>query len=137
MVGDWQLAETLLRKYEHNETPQHAIAKALLAMRQTDNPSFDQAMQSASMALGASLVGAGKGAFRRAYESLAHLHMLEELSIIRTSMISIEESNDVSAQQAQLVRLREVLDARLASTMPSFRRREQIISLRRSAFDLR
>lgn len=111
--------------------PEHAIARVLLAMRSDDNAAFSSALSDARRQLGSPLIAAGKGSYSRVYDSVTQLHMLHELEMINELVCATTPSGQ------KLRSLNQSLVARLNSTLPSFRTREPLLSLRRSAFSTR
>ncbi|CCF54683.1 hypothetical protein NDA11_002719 [Ustilago hordei] len=137
ILGDWSEVESRT-KQSQAKSPEHSIGRALLAMRQADSEMFGQVMVQARQDLGKPLVAAGKASYPSIYGSVLHLHMLQELEMIRSharthagdrigALTRANASDTVSD-------LNRSLAARLNATLPSFRTQEPLLSLRRTAF---
>lgn len=125
ILSDWDdVAIALSRPGE--QSSEHAIARALLAMRKDDSVEFNLALKEARHQLGKPIVAAGKASYTRVYDSVMQLHMLHELDMIR--------SVATTSASSSLRDLNQSLLSRINATLPSFRTREPILSLRRSAF---
>ncbi|GAA5955223.1 hypothetical protein JCM3765_003250 [Sporobolomyces pararoseus] len=121
-VGDWQGVEDTLNVPDL-EGPEAAFGRVLCAMRAGDQAQVDKAFFEAREQLGGPIVAAGRESYRRVYDSVVHLHVLDELK-------TIHESRDVPDK------LVKTLKDRLDCTSPSFRAREPILNLRRTALRL-
>ncbi|GAA5831812.1 hypothetical protein JCM11251_003895 [Rhodosporidiobolus azoricus] len=127
-VGDWQSVEDAL-DIADLEGPEAAFGRVLCAMRDADDAQIDRAFYEAREQLGGPIVAAGRESYRRVYDSVIHLHVLHELKAIHLS-----RTVEVGSQP-----LRDVvktLKDRLTSISPSFRAREPVLNLRRTAFRL-
>lgn len=114
VLADWAAVRALVS--QAHSVPELAMARALLAMREGDAGAVDAALRDARRQLGAPLLGPGHVAYAHAYDAVTHLHMLCELELVFRG-----QATD------------DVLRARLAATLPSFRTREPVLSVRRSA----
>ncbi len=137
-LGDWAEMEEAL---QHGaEGGNIALAGVVLAMQKhSSEPVLQRAIQDARLELG-SAVSADHRQYARAYESVLGLHMLHELDLIRTSgacMAGRAGINQVGLVNRDMSVLRETLRDRLSTTMPSYRIRESLLGLRRTAFALR
>ncbi|WFD35666.1 non-specific serine/threonine protein kinase [Malassezia cuniculi] len=120
ILADWASVSTLV-EHARQDAPQIAIARVLLAMHSRDDDGVVQALHSARRTLGKPLIGLGLASYANIYEDVAQLHMLRELEMIwRAGALdgALEDS----------------LSARFHATQPSFRTREPLLSIRRSAF---
>ncbi|GAA6007639.1 hypothetical protein JCM11491_003906 [Sporobolomyces phaffii] len=124
-VGDWKAVEDTLQVPEL-EGPEAAFGRVLCAMRAGDQAQVDKAFFEAREQLGGPIVAAGRESYRRVYDSVVHLHVLDELK-------TIHELRNVPSSSAKLVK---TLQDHLSVTSPSFRAREPILNLRRTAFRL-
>ncbi|GAA5943874.1 protein kinase MEC1 [Sporobolomyces koalae] len=124
-VGDWAAVEDTLNVPEL-DGPEAAFGRVLCAMRAGDEAQVDRAFFEAREQLGGPIVAAGRESYRRVYDSVVHLHVLNELR-------TIHQSRSVPSASNELVK---VLQDRLNCTSPSFRAREPILNLRRTAFRL-
>lgn len=137
ILGDWNEVESRTKRSQA-KSAEHSIGRALLAMRQADAQVFGQVMVQTRQELGKPLVAAGKASYPSIYGSVLHLHMLQELEMIRSharthagdrvgALTRANASDTVSD-------LNRSLAARLNATLPSFRTQEPLLSLRRTAF---
>ena len=127
IVGDWNAVEDALR-IPDIEGPEASFGRVVGAMRQGDPEQLTKAFFDAREQLGSPIVAAGRESYRRVYDSIVHLHILQELGAIHAAHVYRPE--EVSAV------LTSRLIARLDSTSPSFRAREPILNMRRTAFRL-
>ncbi|TRM67831.1 hypothetical protein BD626DRAFT_449908 [Schizophyllum amplum] len=131
MVGAWDDVASLTEQTT-SDAPQLLIANVILAMRADDFTKVNAALEAARAALGRSVVAAGVTGYRRSYESTLDLHMTRELELIyRTS-----KENDSTRRRQHMQNLTSELSSRLDSTLPAFRIREPILSMRRAAFSM-
>lgn len=136
ILSDWAEVGKVLARGTGDQSPEHATARVMLAMHHNDQATFAQAMRDARRLLGKPIVAAGKDSYVTVYDSVAQLHMLHELSIIHDACGSTTADGGATVSRTRLSqsRLSETLAARLNATLPSFRTREPLLSLRRSAF---
>lgn len=137
ILGDWDEVEARTKGSEA-KSPEHSVGRALLAMRQNDAEVFGKVLVQARQDLGKPLVAAGKASYGGVYGSVLHLHMLQELEMIRSHARVHEDDRarelmGVVAPDAGSD-LNRSLTARLNATLPSFRTQEPLLSLRRTAF---
>ncbi|SPO21770.1 related to serine-protein kinase atr [Ustilago trichophora] len=137
ILGDWDEVEART-KHSEAKSSEHSIGRALLAMRQSDSDVFGKVLVQARQDLGKPLVAAGKASYPAVYGSVLHLHMLQELEMIRYhgrthagDRVGALTRANVSDTVSDLNRS---LAARLNATLPSFRTQEPLLSLRRTAF---
>ncbi|WFD29686.1 non-specific serine/threonine protein kinase [Malassezia sp. CBS 17886] len=122
ILADWDQVRALVA--QSHRVPELAMARALLAMREDNTPAFHTALHDARMQLGRPVLGPGRTSYAHAYDAVTQVHMLRELELI------YDAACDARARDA----LAPSLFARLNATLPSFRTREPVLSLRRSAF---
>ncbi|CAO1612632.1 unnamed protein product [Jaminaea pallidilutea] len=128
ILEDWGEAEQALSRSSES-SPQEAMARVLLAMteRSTENPGdFRDAHKQALRQLGKPILAAGRNSYSQMYDSIVQLHTLHELELIQQAT--------TDGSPASMQRLQRSLRARLDATQPSFRVREPLLSVRRSAF---
>lgn len=89
------------------------------------------AMDEARMRLGNQILGAGQDTYQRVYDSIVYLHILHEVDTI--DAVCSPRTN-VPMTKTQLQRN---LASRFDALSPTFRCREQVLRLRRAAFQLR
>ncbi|GAA5857265.1 hypothetical protein JCM8547_009406 [Rhodosporidiobolus lusitaniae] len=126
-VGDWDSVEDAL-EIPDLEGPEAAFGRVLCAMRDGDEATVERAFYEAREQLGGPLVAAGRESYRRVYDSVIHLHVLDELKAIHHT--------DLASSSQPANALVETLRERLSATSPSFRAREPILNLGRTAFRL-
>ncbi|KDE08289.1 hypothetical protein MVLG_01552 [Microbotryum lychnidis-dioicae p1A1 Lamole] len=139
-VGDWDSVEQTLRLPELTG-PEAAFGRVVCAMRDAmsadykvddvENPmsSLEQAFSEARMQLGSPIVAAGRESYGRVYDAVVHLHILNELQAIHLA----PRSSAMELPPELIARL----NFRYGVTSPSFRAREPILNMRRTAFRLR
>jgi serine/threonine-protein kinase ATR len=119
--------------------PNISIGKVLLAMHNREQEALDGILTTTRRELGLT-VTANHRQYARAYEAALHLHMLHEIELIRNSGLSMAQrtgnNRDILIKHDMDV-LRASLGNRLGTTMPSYRVREPILGMRRTAFGLR
>ncbi len=135
ILGDWDEVEARTQRSQA-KSAEHSIGRALLAMRQSDADMFGNVLVQARQDLGKPLVAAGTASYPSVYDSVLHLHMLQELEMIRSHAGRHGGSRAVTrANLSDTVSdLNKSLTARLNATLPSFRTQEPLLSLRRTAF---
>ena len=126
MVGDWQEVQTCVDRTE-TDTSHTVIARVLLAYHNGEPPTV--ALASARKFLGAPITAIGARGYRGCYQSILDLHVLQEVDLI--SAVSTGPS------PRPLRELSGALAARLEATLPAFRVREPILSMRRTAFGIK
>jgi serine/threonine-protein kinase ATR len=126
VLGDWQEVQTCVDRTEA-DTSHTVIARVLLAYHNGEPPVA--ALASARKLLGAPITAAGVRGYRSCYQSILNLHMLQEVDLI--------SSVSTAPPPRPLRELSGALDARLEATLPAFRVREPILSMRRTAFGIK
>lgn len=122
MINDWATVA-------QGETP---MARVLLALqRQQDmGPVLLQARRDFGTAITAN-------EYHRAYQPILQLHMLHEVELIhRASIPSADRENGPRLTRQAATDLIDGLSMRFLTTSPTFRVREAILSIRRTAFGL-
>lgn len=130
ILGDWDAVRDALAR-PGERSPQHETAKVLLAM--TGDPErvhFNDVLQDAFRQLGKPIFAAGRNSYQQVYESVLQLHTLYELDMIYRNVTAPLPRQSASQWQ----NLQRSLQARLEATLPSFRVREPLLSVRRTAF---
>lgn len=137
MVGAWNDVQQLV-EHKKKHTPQLVIGRLLLAMKNGEPGAIKDTLSAARLALGAPISAAGPQGYRRSYEAAIDLHLTHELLVIGHSMsnTNIPQENSGQRRLDEMVQLTKMLSARLESTTPTFRMREPILSMRRTAFGL-
>lgn len=127
MIGAW---DDLQRITETNELNSPSVMKArvLLAMHSGEHSQIATALSRARSVLGSPISASGTKGYRRSYDAVLDLHAIHELEMIYRT---------VSGNSTEAKALRMALSARLDLTLPNFRVRESVLSMRRVAFCLR
>lgn len=137
MVGNWDEVRSLVEKSQSNVS-QIVLAQVLLALREGNTSAISEALSNARRILGTPIVAAGTRGYRRSYDAVLDLHLVHELDIIHKTVNGISTSDHDSNGYNQIFdHLSERLSTRLNSTLPTFRTREPILSMRRTAFSIR
>ncbi|KAG6866120.1 hypothetical protein C0991_008428 [Blastosporella zonata] len=138
MVGAWnEVQEMVERTSAHSSSI--VMARLLIAMRANDSEQISQTISVARSVLGAPITAAGVRGYRRSYESVLDLHLMHELETIHNVLMHLPPGSQASNQRRRrqaLASLSDILTARFESTLPTFRTREPVLSLRRTAFSL-
>ncbi|PPQ63137.1 hypothetical protein CVT24_005777 [Panaeolus cyanescens] len=138
MTRAWDDVERLVERVP-DQTPSMAMAKVLLSMRSGDPSSIAQSLSHARSILGAPISAAGIKAYRRCYDALLDLHMIYDLELIfqSTSRLAPGSQDAVEKQRRdQLLDLSNTLAKRFSVTQPTFRSREPLLSMQRTAYTL-
>ncbi|KAF8214176.1 hypothetical protein K438DRAFT_1902229 [Mycena galopus ATCC 62051] len=137
MVGAWDDVEDLINRTTV-QTSSMVIARVLLAMRSKDAAAITSCLSVARSVLGTPIAAAGAKGHRRSYEAVLDLHLAHELEMIYTALTSLPTGSQGHSQlrQRTVAHLNMSLSARLDSTLPTFRTREPVLSMRRTAFGL-
>ncbi|KAJ7639483.1 hypothetical protein FB45DRAFT_977215 [Roridomyces roridus] len=139
MVGAWDDVQDLVnRTTSQSSESSIVIARVLLAMRSQDSEAITSSLSVARSVLGAPITAAGAKGYRRAYEAVLDLHLTHELQLIYDALTSIPAGSQGRSQARQQIvtQLNTSLMARLDATLPTFRTREPVLSMRRTAFAL-
>jgi serine/threonine-protein kinase ATR len=137
MVSAWDDVQSMVEQTNVQNSP-IVIARLLLAMRAGDQVKINQSLSLARQILGAPITAAGGKGYRRSYDAVLDLHVTHELEMIHTAITGLPTDSQGGAQQRKqaLAQLSRTLSARLDSTLPTFRTREPVLSMRRSAFSM-
>jgi serine/threonine-protein kinase ATR len=138
MVGAWDDVQTLVEQVD-TQTSSMVMARLLLAMRSGEVNTISESMSMARTVLGAPITAAGVKGYRRSYESVLNLHLTHELELIHQVTSTLPVGSQANKQQERRLAISELsrtLSARLNATLPTFRSREPVLSMRRTAFAL-
>ncbi|KAJ7130974.1 hypothetical protein C8R46DRAFT_1327841 [Mycena filopes] len=136
MVGAWQDVQDLADRTT-TQTSSIVMARVLLAMRSKDAAAITSSLSVARSVLGTPIAAAGAKGYRRSYEAVLDLHLTHELETIYKALSSLPTGSQRSQLRRQTVtQLNASLSARLDATLPTFRTREPVLSMRRTAFAL-
>lgn len=134
MVGNWDEVQNLV-KNTGSQASSVLLAQILLALRAGDASAISNSLSAARRSLGAPIVAAGAKGYRRSYDAVLDLHLVHEVEIIHHVVANLP--SDLPDCREVFDRLSRRLSSRLDSTLPTFRTREPILSMRRTAFGLR
>lgn len=137
MVKAWDDVQGLAQQ-STSQTAQVLIGRVLLAMRNGDSDAISSALANARVVLGAPITASGPQSYRRSYDAVLDLHLVHELETIYQAVNRLPESSQGRSQERRHIinELSRTLASRLESTSPSFRFRELVLSMRRTAFSL-
>ncbi|KAF7302261.1 hypothetical protein MIND_00793200 [Mycena indigotica] len=137
MVGAWSDVQELVDRTKI-QNPSIVMARVLLAMRLRDPEAITTTLSVARSILGTPIAAAGPRGYRRAYDAVMDLHRTHELELIYEALNSLPTGSQRRSQKRQqiITQLQSSLAGRLESTLPTFRAREPILSMRRTAFGL-
>lgn len=133
-IGAWDEVRRMVEETSA-QNEEVMIARIMLAMKEGEITDIAQSITSARAILGAPIVAAGVGGYRRCYDSIMQLHVVHELEQIYGSMSKLTGSQ--SRKRTAVAPLTDSLSRRLDATLPTFRVREAVLSMRRTAFALR
>lgn len=138
MVSAWDDVQSLIVNSNAQTSPM-VMARLLLAIRSGDASAISESVGAARCILGAPITAAGVRGYRRSYDAVLDLHLTHELEMIYKTMADLHTRSQPTSQHRRrqvLEHLSSSLSERLDSTLPTFRIREQILSMRRTAFRL-
>ena len=125
-AADWDAVDRVLQ-VPGIDGAEVAFGRVISAMRFGDDALLEQTFYEAREMLGSPLVAAGRESYRRVYDSVVHLHILQELHAVHLT------AKSPSTGYSQL---EQTLNVRLHATSPSFRAREPILNMRRNSLKL-
>lgn len=128
MVGAWDDVQHLVNRTDVQEPPL-VMARLLLAMQTGNASAVTESLTVARTVLGAPITASGVNGYRRSYEAALNLHLTHELEVMYHTMTTLPNSS--SQKRASLARVFRSLSARLDATLPTFRTREPVLSMRR------
>jgi serine/threonine-protein kinase ATR len=134
MVGAWDEVQLLVNRPSSTQDAPLVMARLLLAMQTRNTDDIDTSLSIARTVLGAPITASGVNGYRRSYDAVLDLHLTHELEVIYQAMSSLPASQ--SRRRNELLRVSTLLSARLDATLPTFRTREPVLSMRRTAFGL-
>lgn len=122
-VKDWAAVQDVLRLPDIAGA-EVDFGRVIMAMRQGDPTQLSTALARARESLGSPIVTAAKESYRRAYDEVVNLHVLDEIDLIYQSAQEVATLKSLAESR---------LASRIAATSPSFRVREPILNMRRIA----
>lgn len=138
MVGAWGDVQRLVERIE-SQSSSMIMARVLLAMRTGNSTSITESLSQARSILGAPITAAGVKGYRRSYEAVLDLHLIHELELIYSATCILPPGSQDGIRQERrraIAELSKTLSSRLNITLPTFRSREPLLSMRRTAFSL-
>lgn len=138
MVGAWNDVQSLVDD-TNSQTSPIVMARLLLAMRAGNTTAIADSLSTARFVFGAPVTASGAKGYRRSYDAVLNLHLCHEVEVIHKAMtdLSISSQETSQAQRRSVFNeLSRALHARLDATLPTFRTREPVLSMRRTAFAL-
>ncbi|KAF8897901.1 hypothetical protein BD779DRAFT_1608382 [Infundibulicybe gibba] len=129
IIGAWDDVKRLVQDTT-TQTSSVAIARLLLAMQTGDQENVVEAAAAARSVLGTPITAAGVKGYRRSYEAVLGLHLTHELEMMNGTR------NHLSTESPDALDLTRRLFSRFDATLPTFRTREPILSMRRIAYTL-
>ena len=134
MSGDWDTVQHLVNKRCGSDAWELDIAELLLSLRSSDESRFTETIVSVRQRLGAPIFATGEsGGYRRAYDSILKLHLVQDIEIVRNAISKVREDQTKTQTLPDLFAL---LSRRLDSTLPTFRTREPLLSVHRATYSL-
>lgn len=138
--NDWQ-GLTRAVQIGSPDSPEIIFGKVIETMLTCDEETINKTMDDARIRLGNQLLGSSrKDVYRRVYDSVVYLHILHEVPLIDSVCKMIHSPNAILPTQDRLFSggsLMRTLESRIDAISPAFRHREQVLRLRRAAFQLR
>lgn len=135
MVGDWSTVAQIIQRSE-SSSPELALGKVLLAFHDQDSTRISTELKNARLVLGLPVTSSGRQSYRRSYSSIIQLHLVHELEMIHNADLTLTKRPNAN-KSSILTRLNQGLAIRFESTQPLFKAREPILSMRRTALNLR
>lgn len=130
VVGDWDDVQSTVAATT-SESPQVVIAQLLLALRSHEDQAIAHSLSRARITLGRPIASSGPKGYRSAHDAVLDLHLVHELEMIHEAV-----KGPNVPQKVELTVLSHTLNSRLESTLPTFRNRERVLSMRRTAFEI-
>lgn len=134
MMGAWDDLQQITANNELT-SPYIMKARVLLAMRAGDANDVASALSNARAVLGAPITAAGAKGYRQSYDALLDLHMIHEMELVYDAISATVPRSQ--ARREAMKSLGTSLAARFDATLPNFRVRQAVLSMRRTAFALR
>ena len=134
-VGAWDDVKNFV-DLSTTQTAQIVTGQVLLAMRNSDTSAISTTLSNARTVLGSPITAAGPRSYRRSYGAVLDLHLIYELELIHQAVALLPSSTQGQERRRIINELTKTLDTRLESISPTFRFRELVLSMRRTAFSL-
>ena len=131
MNQDWDAVQDYTQTSE--DTWEMSIARILLTMGAKDEEAFAESVAAARHQLGKSITAGGEGGYRRSYDAVLKLHLVRDIETIRNAMQVLENG---ASKKHVLPEVFSLLSHRLASTLPTFRTREPLLSVHRTVYTM-
>jgi serine/threonine-protein kinase ATR len=139
VVGDWHSVRDIVGSGASGS--EISMARVLLGIHDRDHEALSDNMRQARRELGVAITASSRQ-YSRAYPAILQLHMLHEigmvcdvgLDIAKAYALRTPDQNKDELVRHKVNQLRRNLSNRLDITLPSFRIRESILSIRRTAY---
>ncbi|XP_006456710.1 hypothetical protein AGABI2DRAFT_78376 [Agaricus bisporus var. bisporus H97] len=137
MVGAWGDVQNVLGNTSA-QTAQIVMGRVLMSMRNNDPKEIERALADSRVVLGTPITAGGPQSYRRSYDAVLNLHLTYELEIIYQALNPSHDPTQYRSQERKRIMsdLSNLLGSRLDSTIPTFRFRELVLSMRRTALSL-
>jgi len=135
MVGAWDDVQDFV-DMSTTQTAQIVTGRVLLAMRNSDTSTISTTLSNVRTVLGSPITAVGPRSYRRSYDAVLDLHLIHELELIHQAVTRSTDSTEGQERRRIINELTKTLDTRLESISPTFRFRELVLSMRRTAFSL-
>lgn len=138
MVGAWDDVQHMVERID-SSNPSLVMARLLLAIRSEDFTRISETLTNVRSVFGAPITAAGVKGYRRSYEASLNLHLTYELELIHHVLKDLPAESQARSKQDRrkaLSDLSRTLSSRFESTLPAFRTREPVLSLRRISYML-
>lgn len=132
ILGDWDNVAAAL-SVANPKDPATIFASVTQALQVSDPKNTEGIFNYAREQLGSEIVAAGQESYRRVYDAVTNLHILNELELIHQHFYLPENESEAARKKDAL---QDRLDGRLNALSPAFRIQEQVLSMRRTAFRL-
>ena len=136
IVGAWDKVRELVKKTD-SDSASILFGRIFLAMRDSDEEAIAAELQAARRAFGAPITAVGGKGYSRCYDAVLNLHLVHELEVIYREATGFPLGTQGDNPGARFQKMQKRLTARFEATLPSNRIREPIMSIRRTAFNLK
>ncbi|KAH8834205.1 hypothetical protein DL96DRAFT_1579811 [Flagelloscypha sp. PMI_526] len=136
MIGAWDEVQSIVSRATQ-ENPQLVLARLLLSLKHGNNDEIKERIEESRAKLGAPILASGHHGIHRSYDALLDLHLVHDLELVHAALAEARSRTPSSSlSRKELYQLNKTLQMRLDATLPTFRTREPILSMRRTIFSL-
>lgn len=138
MKADWAGVEEAVQTAK-TTAPEISLARVLIALKKADDGGVQTVLAQSRRDLGMPIVAGGRRSYRRSYDAVVHLHLVRDLEMVhetRRNISSLLRGGRAGKAPRTLTTCTTRLAARFESTLPTFRAREPILSMRRVALGI-